>query len=98
MPGNISQALRTTIGERFSSYCDTVQSLSDAMVSEGELRYGIQSHWAKLEVKEEGVRSEEAVQKRLRERFPVEEFLAWRKKLAPRNTLSNNASKKWFGF
>ena len=50
--------------------------------------YGAHQHWAKIELPDDAA-DVEVVRHRLRARFPIDELNAARRKLDPRNILSN---------
>ena len=53
-------------------------------------RYKAVDHWAKVEVVDLTPEDKELVRKRIAQRYPVTAFNAARKKLDPRNVLSNH--------
>lgn len=81
LPPSQTPAQRDAIAARFREYC----RLIDPLVRE----YGGYPHWAKIELPE----SKEELQSLrayLRQKYPVEQFVSYRRTVDPNNILSNN--------
>lgn len=63
----------------FFDYCRLAEEVMEP--------YGATEHWAKIEV--DHFRDLDAVRRRLAERFPIADFNALRRRLDPKNILSN---------
>ena len=56
-------------------------------------KYDAVEHWAKIEVPHLDL---EAARRRMRDRYPVEDFNSWRRELDPKNILANDIIDKLF--
>ena len=87
--GGSDDIIRSEISDEFQRYCSILQPLVD--------KYHGQVHWAKLELTSNLNESDiSALKCRIRRKYPVDTFNAYRKALDPCNILSNKIIDKLF--
>ena len=82
--GDIGDEVRRNIFENFQKYCSLIQPRVDEFQG--------QVHWAKLELPHNVKDDDDSIlrmQKRIRNKFPVDEFNSYRKALDPSNIFAN---------